>query len=371
MITTNNIPWASPSFWGNEKQYVNDALDSLWISGGEYLDKLESGFSNLLDKKHVLTTSNGTTSLHLIYLSLGLKPGDEIIVPGFCFLAAANIAQQMGIIPIFAEVDKDTWCVTAEEIQRKITNKTKAIVPVHTYGNVCNMEEIMNLVKGTDIWVIEDCAESLFSKIKYQSNYQYSVTIGHVNSFSFQATKTITTGEGGMVVTDNEDISKKMKLYRSHGLQQRGRYYHEVPGHNFRLTNLQAAMGFAQFEKRDVIINARNNMFDLYKKYLNLIDGITIQKFDDNVDPVIWAIAVKLDKSAFPQGRNDVIISLNHQGIETRPGFVSSSLLKIYDQHKLDICEDLSENVISLPSSPTLTEDEIRYIYFSLKNLKK
>lgn len=365
------IPWASPSFWGKEKEYVNDALDSLWISGGEYINNFESMFRNLLGKNFAFTTSNGTTSLHLIYLALGLNPGDEIIVPGYCFLAAANIAKQMGLVPVFAEVDPNTWCVTSEEIEKKLTNKTKAIVPVHTYGNVCDMEQIMDLVKGTDIWVIEDCAESLFSKIKYRSSYRYSGSIGHVNSFSFQATKTITTGEGGMVVTDNPDIAVRMGLYRSHGLLQRGTYLHTVPGHNFRLTNLQAAMGVAQFEEREDIILCRKRLFNLYQKHLFNNNGITLQKFNDNVDPVIWAVALKLDKDAYPQGRNIVIEQLKEMGIETRPGFVASSLLGLYNQHKLPICEDLSDSILSLPSSPRLFEEEIVHICNELNKIKK
>jgi len=348
----NFIPWANPNYWGGEKEYVNDALDSLWISGGSYLEKLEKSFSELLNKKYVLTTSNGTTSIHLIYLGLDLQRGDEIIVPGFAFLAASNIALQMGLTPVFVEVDPETWCVTAGDIEKKITKKTKAIVPVHTYGNVCEMKSINQLAADNNISVVEDCAESLFSKI----DGQYSGTYGHVNSFSFQATKTITTGEGGLVVTDNEALYRKMSLYRSHGLTQRGRYWHELPGHNFRLTNLQAALGVAQFEKKAVIIEERKRVFDLYKKYLAKTDGILLQRYNDNVDPVVWAIALMLDDEAFPQGRDTVLKQLREKNIETRPGFVSSSLLNIYS---------------SLPSFPLLTEEQIKYICDSLNLLRR
>jgi perosamine synthetase len=361
------IPWAKPNFWGCEKKYVNDALNSLWISSGKYIEELENGFSNLLNKKFVLATSNGTTSLHLIYLGLDLRKGDEIIVPGFAFLAASNIAMQLGLIPVFAEVDKDTWCVTAEEIQKKISKKTKAIVPIHTYGNVCEMNRITKLAAENNIVVIEDCAESLFSKFKNN----YCGSFGDVNSFSFQATKTITTGEGGMVVTDNEQLYKKMTLYRSHGLTVRGRYWHEVPGNNFRLTNLQAAMGFAQFEKRALIIIERRRVFDLYKKYLGKISGITLQKFSDEVEPVVWAVAIMLDDKAFPQGRDNVILQLKEKKIETRPGFVASSLLKIYSKHSLEVCEYVSNHVLSLPTFPMLTEEQIIYICETLQFLKK
>lgn len=361
------IPWASPSIWGNEKQYVNNALDSLWISGGYYVNELERQFAELYDKPHTLTTSNGTTALHLIYLALGLKPGDEIIVPGFAFLAASNIAIQMGLVPKFAEVDPETWCVTAEDIRKKITDKTKAIVPIHTYGNVCEMDEIMALGKEFNIPIIEDCAESLFSKI----NGRYCGTFGDINSFSFQATKTITTGEGGLVVTENKDLYDKMVLYRSHGLLERGKYWHEIPGHNFRLTNLQAALGVAQFEVKDLIIKSREQMYHHYLNFLNDVDGITFQKYNSNVDPVVWAIAIKINPTVFGKSRDEIIDELKAKGIETRPGFVASSLLKIYEPHHLSICEDLSNHIISLPSSPTLSEEDIKYVCEELLSLKK
>jgi perosamine synthetase len=367
MSTKLDIPWASPSIWGNEKKYVNDAIDKLWISGGEYVSKLENQFSELFENPYTLTTSNGTTSLHLIYLALGLKPNDEIIVPGFGFLAASNIALQMGVIPKFADVDKETWCVTADNIYSKITKKTKAIVPIHTYGNVCEMDKIMSLANDYKIPVIEDCAESLFSK----KNGKYCGTLGNYSTFSFQATKTITTGEGGLVVSDNEEFFNKMILYRSHGLPVRGSYYHEIPGHNFRLTNLQAAFGVAQFECKDKIIDYRKKIYETYINYLTEIDGITLQKFDDNVDAVVWAIALKINPKIFGVDRDDLIQKLKSKGIETRPGFISSSLLKIYESHKLDVSEDLSNTVISLPSSPSLTEKDINYICSSILSFKK
>jgi len=365
--TTHNIPWAKPNFWGNEIQYVTEALQSNWISGGQYLEKLESEFSSILNTKHVLAVSNGTTAIHLAYLGLELKPGDEIIVPGFAFLAAANVAIQMGFKPVFAEVDPQTWCLSAKELPKYITNKTKAIVPVHTYGNVCDMDEIIKIAEKFKIPVIEDCAESLFSKYKGK----YSGTFGKINTFSFQATKTITTGEGGLVVTDSDTINRIMVLYRSHGMDRGKKFYwHEIPGHNFRLTNFQAAMGVAQLEKIDIILPERERVYLEYKKHLSNDDSVTFQKIENDVDAVIWAIAVKLDKNKYPQGRDAVINQLKEAGIETRPGFYASSLLPIYEAHSLPVCEDLSKNIISLPSFPNLTNEEINFICENLLKLK-
>ncbi|WP_428623630.1 DegT/DnrJ/EryC1/StrS family aminotransferase, partial [Sedimenticola sp.] len=244
MMSEHNIPWMEPVYWGNEEKYVVDALKSSWISGGKYTDLFEGRFANYIGAKYALTTSNGTSALHLAYLGLGLVAGDEIIVPGYCFMAAANVAINIGLKPVFVDVDRDTWCLSPADVERKITSKTKAIIPVHTYGNVSDMTPIIELANRYGLFVIEDAAESLGSKYAGQQ----SGTIGDVGTFSFHATKTVTTGEGGMVVTDNEDVYKRMVLYRNHGMGVR-RYWHEVPGYNFRLTNLQAALGLAQLEK--------------------------------------------------------------------------------------------------------------------------
>lgn len=367
MENSNHIPWSKPHFWGNEKKYVQDALDSSWISSGDYLNKLESAFSSLLNKKYVMLTSSGTTALHLAYLSLGLKEGDEIIIPGFAFLTSANIALQMKLKPVFTEVDSHSWCLSVSSLEKYITRKTKAIVPIHTYGNVCQMDEIMHLAERHHLIVIEDCAEALFSKY----NDRYCGTFGHANCFSFQAIKTITTGEGGLVATDDENIYQTMKLYHSHGLKERGSYRHELPGYNFRLTNIQAALGLAQFEKMENIIRERKRIFEQYRHFFSNIEGVELQHSLPAVDPVWWAFAVKLDNGAFPQGRDGIMQALKEKGIETRPGFVASSLLNIYEKHSLPVCEALSSQVLSLPSYAGLKHEELNIICREFKKLKK
>lgn len=367
MEKNNYIPWSKPHFWGNEKEYVQNALESSWISSGEYLNKLENSFSALLNKKYVMLTSSGTTALHLTYLSLAFREGDEIIIPGFAFLTSANIALQMKLKPVFAEVDPHSWCLSISSLENKITRKTKAIVPIHTYGNVCPMDEIMQLAKRHNLIVIEDCAEALFSRY----NHQYCGTFGHVNCFSFQAIKTITTGEGGLVVTDDENIYQMMKLYHSHGLKERGSYRHEVPGYNFRLTNIQAALGLAQFEKMENILRERKRIFEQYRHFFSNIEGVELQHSFPAVDPVWWAFAIKLNNGAFPQGRDGMIQTLKAKGIETRPGFIASSLLNIYDKHSLPVCEALSSQVLSLPSYAGLKNEELERICSEFKNLRK
>jgi len=361
------IPYAIPAFGGNEGKYIINALKSTWISGGEYVNKLEEWFTKTLQRKHALAVSNGTAALHLVYLGLGIKTGNEVIVPGFAFMAAANVLVNINAIPIFADVDSDTWCITAESIESKITKKTKAIVPIHTYGNVCDMDKIMELATSNSIPVIEDGAEALFSTYKGK----YCGTFAELGIFSMHATKTITTGEGGLVICDDDKLAELMLMYRNHGLPKRGCYNHVVAGLNFRLSNIQAALGCAQVENVENIIAGRQRVFEVYKNHLEKQDGIRLQYYKPEVEPVVWAVAVKLDDRAFPQGRDSVVTQLKELGIETRPGFVASSLLGYFPPHHLPISESLSNSVISLPTYPSLSNDDISLICESLIHEKK
>ena len=366
MIACEPIPWAKPNFWGNEQEYVTQALASTWISGGPFVERLERYFAAYQGVRCAAATSNGTTALHMAFLALGVQPGDEVIVPGFAFLTAANLALQLGARPVFTEVDPSTWCMTAKGVEKWLSPRTKVIVPVHTYGNVCAVDEILDLISGRPISVVEDVAEAFSSRYKSR----LAGTSGVISTFSFQATKTITTGEGGMVVTDNQDLYDRMCLFRSHGMLGR-RYWHEVAGHNFRLTNMQAALGCAQLEKIDRIIWERKRVYRTYEECLSNVPGVAMQRFGPEVDPVVWAIAVKLDPRTYCQGRDRVMQQLKQVGIETRNGFYAASLLDhLYVCPKLPVCEDLSQQVISLPTYPTLGDADIELISDKLKSLR-
>lgn len=331
------------------------------------MDRLETEFGRFCSAPYVITASNGTTALHMAYLALNIGFGDEVIVPGFGFMAAANIALHVGAKPVFTEVSVDSWCMKADEVEKHITSKTRAIVPIHTYGNVCDMDPIMELAEGNGVVVVEDAAEAIGSKYKGRM----AGTIGTVGIYSFQATKTITTGEGGAAVTANVELSDRMKLFRSHGMLSR-RYWHEVVGHNFRLTNMQAALGCAQLEQINRIISERGRVYKTYKRMLENMEGAVLQKFSEEVHPVVWAIAVKLDVSAFPQGRDLLIAQLKQEGVETRPGFYSANTMPhLYGKVQLPMCESLSQQVLSLPSSPTLTDEEIEYVCTTFKSFRK
>ena len=262
------ISWATPKISGYERNLINKSIKTNWISGGGYINTFEKKLSTYLNTKYCYLTCNGTAALHLAFLACGLKHGDEIIVPGFGYLAAANIGSLMGLNVKFADVDKNSYCLSTSAIKSLINKKTKAVVTINTYGNMYELNKLSKFLKKRKIFLIEDAAESFGSKyLKKQSG-----TFGDIGTFSFHATKNITTGEGGLVITNNKRFSKKLALFRSHGVIKK-RYYHLVHGHNFRLTNFQAAMGYAQMSKIKVIIKKRK---EIYKKYLKELKRLNL-----------------------------------------------------------------------------------------------
>jgi perosamine synthetase len=359
------IPWAKAEFWGNEEKYLVDALRSSWISGGAYVEKLEAACAERIKAPHAFAVSNGTAALNLAYLALDIQPGDEIIVPGFGFMAAANVALQLHAVPVFCDVDPDTWCMRASDVAPLITSRTRAIVAIHTYGNMCGIDELLALGAQHGVPIIEDAAEAFGSKIGNAA----AGSRGLINTFSFHATKTITTGEGGLVTTADDELASKIRLYRSHGLRRERHYWHEIPGNNFRLTNLQAALGVAQIEHTDRIFDRREVMYERYTQRLRDIPGLQLQRLTHGCSPVMWAVAAKLDPAHYPQGRDAVMQQMAQKGIETRPGFQAPSEMHYFEPTSLPVSEDLGRSVVSVPSYPSLSELEIDYICNELANL--
>ena len=361
------IPWAKPTFFGNEEGYLADALKSTWISGGCYVEKFEEDFARYNGSEYAVTTSNGTMALQLAILALGIGAPDEVIVPGYTFVAPANMAIEVGARPVYADVDPQTWCIDPAQVQKCVTNKTKAIIAVHTYGNVCDMDALKNLAQEHDLYLIEDTAEAALSRYKGK----YAGTFGDAGCFSFQATKTITMGEGGIVLTSDEKLYEKMRMIRDHGMRKDKRYWHDVVGYNFRLTNLQAAVGCGQFENVESIISERNRVYQLYREHLADEPGITLQQFKPEVEPVVWAVAVKIDSDVFKGERDFLIKAMSEAGVETRPGFYPFSDMPPYNAPQLPVSRDVGSHVISLPSFASLTDDEVALICEELKGLRK
>lgn len=343
-----------------------EALRSGWISTGPFVSRFEELVSSAFKSKHSLAVSNGTTALHLAYLALGLHAGDEVVIPAFSYLAAANVAIQLGLVPVFADVDDSTFCLTAETVSRVVTDRTRAIVAIHTYGSMCDVDAITDVVRSRGIVVIEDSAEAMGSKLRGR----FAGTIAPIGTLSFHAAKTITTGEGGMVLSNDDALAESMRSWRTHG-STHTRYWHDVPGHNFRMGNLQAAFGCAQMEHWDSVVAERRKLVDTYSRNLAGHAGIAVQQPGDDVDPLVWAIALELDPQVYPQGRDVVLKEMADRGVECRNGFYSPSQMPLYAPYKCDtpVSDRLARNVISLPTYIGLTEPEVDRVVETLVDL--
>lgn len=351
------IPFGCPSFLKEGKKYVNRALDSSWISGGGYLDKFEQDFCS----KHGmpgLAVSSGSAALFLSLAVLDLKNDDEVIVPGYAFAACANMVLALGAKVVYANIDPQTWCLNPVDAIRRLTPKTKAIIAVHVYGHMCNMPLLRKLKGNHKAVLIEDAAEALFSSF----NGRLAGTWGDLGCFSFQAAKTITTGEGGFVLSRLKTVAKRMRILRDYGMNPNKRYWHDGMGFNFRLTNLQAALGCAQWERQKTIIAQRKQIFQWYIKIFNDLSGIERQKSECEHEVVPWAFAVKIDTKFFKFSRGGIIQQLNKAGIESRPGFHTFHQMPFYRGTYFEECENVSRQTIVLPLYPRLKQKQLKYI---------
>ncbi|GEA07076.1 hypothetical protein KUL42_18370 [Alteromonas sp. KUL42] len=362
MSDEKKINWSDFYHWGNESQYVTDAIDSKWVSGGQYVGRLEQQFSTLLDLNNVLAVSNGTAALQLAFLGIDIKPGDEVIVPGFGFMAAANVLRQMNAVPVFADVSLFDWNMDVAHVKALITSKTKAIVCIHNYGVMSAMAELADIAKKHGIYLIEDCAEAIFSQ--YQG--KYCGAFGDICTFSLHATKTISSGEGGIVSCKDPELYEKMVLLRSHGLRrEKKHYWHEVHGNNFRLSNVLAAIGVAQFEQYDAILKQKERVFERYQSALSNHPLISFQCYPKISSPIMWAVAIYIPFSLLSISRDELMDRLLKYGIETRPGFYTADELPIFadiSQRSIPNAQHIASNVIVLPSGALISDDDIDFV---------
>jgi perosamine synthetase len=358
-----NIPLYEPSLSGNEIKYVNDCLDSNWISSkGKYVQLFEKNFSKYLGINYSVAVSNGTNALHLALLCLGIKSDDEVIVPTLTYVASVNCISYIGAKPVFADCLEDSWQINPDDIKRKITKKTKAIILVHLYGHPCEMGEILKIAKKNNLFVIEDCSEAIGSR--YKNNLVG--TFGDIATFSFYGNKTITTGEGGMVVTNNFNFFKKCIHLKNQGLVKNREYWHDVIGYNYRMTNICAAIGLAQLEQIDNFILKKKKISEIYKKNLNDLPLI-VHKEKKNCFHTYWAVTILLDNFL---EKNKLRKYLQSKGVETRPMFFPVHTMPMYKNkfNYYPVSEFLTSKGISLPSSLTLDKKKIKIICNFIKN---
>ena len=351
------IPIYQPQLLGNEKKYVDECLTTNWISSkGTFVSKFEEQFAAYLGIQHASSVSNGTCALHLALLALGIKKGDEVIVPTLTYIASANAITYTGATPTFVDSLSDTWQMAPSEIEKSITKKTKAILVVHLYGHPCDMDKISAIAKKHNLFVIEDCAEALGSKW----NGENVGTLGDIAMFSFYGNKTITTGEGGMVVTHCKKLHETVKKLRGQGLAKDREYWHDVIGYNYRMTNICAAIGLAQLEQIEDILEKKRAIAKQYKKYFENSSVIFHAQAKKHAFHSYWMCSILFSSK---QEAINIRNILYKAGIETRPLFPPIHTMPMYDtKQNLSVAEALSTKGINLPSWPGLTTKQIETI---------
>ena len=360
------IPIAQPSFLGNEKRYVTDALESGWISSiGSYIDRFEKEFAAFHGVKHAVATHNGTIALHLALAAAGIGPGDEVIAPDLTFIATSNSVRYCNATPVLTDVSPGDWNISPEMIRKAITPRTKAIIPVHLYGNPAPIAEIMKIAGEYNLIVIEDCAEAPGAT----TDGKMVGTFGQISCFSFFGNKIITTGEGGMCLTDDDRLAGNMKILRDHGMNRSKKYWYDQLGFNYRMTNMQAAVGLAQLEQLENLLAERDNILATYQEKLSAYDGFNFQETNASRN-VNWMVTLRLKGFNF-ETREKVRQYLDIRGIDSRPVFYPIHLMPFYQETKFHpACMvnslAIAREGISLPTFIGLREQQIGYIASTL-----
>lgn len=366
MANPKKINIAQPSFLGNEKKYLLDTIESGWISSiGPYIENFEREFAKYHGVKHAIATHNGTIALHLALAAAGIGEGDSVIVPDFTFVATANSVRYCNATPILTDIHPDDWNIAPEAILQNLTPEVKAIIPVHIYGNPARMDEIMEIAHARNLLVIEDCAEALGAEYKGKKVGSF----GDIACFSFFGNKIITTGEGGMCITDNDEIAERMRILRDHGMNRQKKYWYDHLGFNYRMTNMQAAVGLAQLEQLQDLLVIRDQIYEEYTRALSNSPVIKLQEHHGERS-VNWIFTVRLDGYSEAE-RDAVMVRLKECNIDSRPTFYPIHMMPFYQSsrflpHEPHNTNRISREGISLPTYVGLSAGDIRTVSTTL-----
>jgi perosamine synthetase len=362
MRPENDIPVASPALIGREREYVDDCMRSSWISSaGTYIERFEEAFAAVCGVQHGVACSSGTSAIHLAVKALAAGPGDEVIVPTLTFVASANPVVDCGALPVFVDSERDTWNLDPSRVAEAITPRTVGIVVVHLYGHPTNMGPIMELAERHGLWVVEDAAEA--HGAEYMGRMVGS--IGHAATFSFYGNKIITTGEGGMVLTDDDSLAAKMRILRGQGQDPERRYWFGVHGFNYRMTNVAAAIGLAQTERFDWHVERRRENASWYKELLSDNPLLDLSPEMDWARSTFWMTSALVSADAACD-RDALISTLAAEGIETRPFFHPMHTLPMYRDGAASgdfpVADDLALRGINLPSGALLSRHDVERV---------
>lgn len=364
----NRISIANPVFNGNEKKYLMECIDTGWVSAnGRFVTEFEEKFAAFCGTKYAISCSNGTVSLHLILAAMGIEPGDEVIMPTLTYIATANSVKYCGATPVFVDSVEGTFNIDPAKVEEKITDRTKAIMPVHLYGLAADMGPLMEISKKYNIPIIEDAAEAHGAEY----NGKRVGGFGLAASFSFFGNKIITSGEGGMITTNDDELYKRMKLLKGQAVSPEKKYWHVDVGYNYRMTNMQAAIGLGQLEKIDWHIQQRERVAELYKKNLKGVEKyVKLQEEPENCKSVYWMSNVILQDTVEKE-RDQVMKEMEECNIEMRPVFYPMHVMPPYysEQEHFTVAEKLGARGISLPSHAGLGEEEVKYVCDCLKKI--
>ena len=368
------IPVSTPSLSEKDFEFVSNAVKSGWISGtkGKYIEQFETEFSNYCGVKYGVACSSGTAALHLAISVLDLQEGDEVIVPTFTNIATILAVIYSGGKPVLVDSDPEIWGMDHNKVKEKITDKTRVIFPVHIYGHPLEMDEIMKIAKSNNLLVIEDAAEGHGAEYKGRK----VGGIGDIGCFSFYANKIITTGEGGMLVTNNKEFAKKTKMLCNLAFSDIDRYRHDYLGFNYRMSNILAALGCSQLSKIESFIEHKKFIGNTYNSLLGDVLGIQTPIEKTWAKNVYWMYGIVLDEQ-FGMSRDELRKFLSEKGVETRDFFLPMHMQPalqnrgLFKGEKYPVSEKLSKGGLYLPSGLTLTKDEILYVVNCIKEASK
>jgi perosamine synthetase len=353
------IPLAQPDLTGKEREYVNAAIDSTWIaSTGAFLDSFETQFAQRCGTRHAVAVANGTVALHLAMLALGIGPGDEVIVPSLTYIASVNAITYVQATPVFVDVDPVSWCLDVDAVKRALTPNTRAILAVHLYGQPADMAGLRAVSEEHGIRLVEDAAEAPLATYQGRS----TGGLGDIATFSFYGNKILTSGEGGAVTLDDDDLAARVRLLRGQGMDLSRRYFFPIVGYNYRLTNVAGAFLCAQLERSDEILARRRAIYARYDERLAHATGITLQSRLPDRELAPWLYSVVIEPE-FGVSRDEVMQQMSARGVETRPFFIPVHTLPPYAHNEklvsLPNTDRLAASGINLPTFTQMTDIDI------------
>jgi len=356
------VPLSHPTLGEKEAAYVLDCIQSTWISSaGQYLDRFEAAFAEHVGVKHAVTCSNGTVALHLALVALGVEPGDEVLVPTLTFVACSNAVAYCGAKPVLVDIDPEIWALDAAKIEELITPQTKGIIAVHLRGHPADMDAIMAIAKKHGLFVIEDAAQAHSAQVHGKP----VGSIGDMGTFSFFGNKMMTTGEGGMITTNDDAMAAQMRMLKNQGMTKERRYWHPVIGYNYRLTNVQAAIGLAQVERLPELAARHREVAAWYQEELQGVPGLTWQQTKPWARHAWWQFVVVVDESFNPD-RDEVLACLNGAGIDARRLYYPTHQLPPFEEgaagRKFPVADHHAARGICLPTWAGLARDQVAYV---------